>query len=361
MNDSTVNYIILLLVCLFIIYIVSNSTLKFKKESFYLIENEEKNNEPPSCQITTQEYNDLGTEWQNYLDSPTPSTMELGYATKMGNMTNKINQHMEVCFDNDGSVNKLSDGNCPDCQYAKDLFRHMDFNANHDLGFGSMASFCPNSLDSPGAQICLRNLKKSTTGIRQLSDEHTQQLVNTIAKENEILNKNISAIKTNVDDKLERDYVKSYLTYHKNYENAVNNYRIGEGTIDNVVTSMQPPQLQLNTTIMSDDKIIPFMNLFGDYQLDVIHARTMLLNKGIRETEINQTLLNTNINIGLKGINFMNELIPYGEIMEIPNTKSNEKAYRSEHEIKNIDIMPVDDNQIYLTINNDIYLLDKIN
>lgn len=375
MQDSIVNCVILILVFAFILYIVCNSNLKLNKLTVRGRERFEQTPEstpvPTLCHVTRQEYNDLGTEWQNYLDSPSPETLQSGYATKVGELSTKINTQMGNCFDSDKTVNALSGGDCPNCQYAKNLFRHLDLDANHDLGFGAMNSYCPNSLNAPGAQVCLRNLKRSTTGIGQLSNQHTQELIDELSEENRRLSDNAVSMKLKIDDKLDRDYVKSYLTYHKNFQNSLDNYRVGNGQMEEVIGNMKPPVIDMgginsvNDSGVNDDQSNDpnvLSHLFGNYKYDSDHTMAMLLTDGISEQLI-YAVMDATITISSSGISIINHsqtapknvAYSFGTITEIPNIKSSEKAYSCEYSEMRMEFHPAGEQLFFKEGNRSYY------
>ena len=214
-----------------------------------------------------------------------------------------------------------------------------------------------------------KRFKKGTTGVSQLSTQHTQELLDELSKENNRLADNAVNMKLKIDDKLERDYVKSYLTYHKNYQDSLDNYRVGDGTMDDVIANMKAPEIDMgginsvnNSTNDQGNDSSVLSHLFGEYKYDNDHTMATLLNEGMPEQLI-YAVMDATITISSSGISIVNNgqtapknvLYPFGTITEIPNVKSGEKAYLCEYSEMRMEFHPAGEQLFFKEGNRSYY------
>jgi len=360
MKDSVLEFIVLVIGFIFVIYILCNlgKTNQIKKEKF----------DVTTCPITENDYQNLTNKWNQYIDSSNPNDLIDGYSKELDKVSLKISSKVGDCHDNDLKVNKESDGDCPNCQYAKNLFRHLNFDAGHNLGFGAVGQYCPNSLKYPGAQVCLQKLRNSTIDIKQITDEQRQFLVNQVKEENMLLDKNMKTLEEKIDKKLERDYIKNYLVYHNNYKTTVDNYRQNTASLNNIDTMMQPPMIEPEkkeikkfdmgvTTVPTE-----ILNtLYGDYYFEPNHTQAVL--KDVANLETNMQVTNNDIDRLLRSRVVLDDTgffilyednteqngIVIDEVKEIKNIKSSEKAYQIIGPLGTYNLYP-SGNQLYVNI-----------
>jgi flagellar motility protein MotE (MotC chaperone) len=361
MKDSVLELIVLVIGFIFVLYILCNlgRTDQIKKENFNVT----------TCPITENDYQNLTNKWNQYLDSSDPNDLIDGYSKELDKMSIKIGNKIGKCHDNDLRVNKDSDGDCPNCQYAKNLFRHLDFDADHNLGFGTLGQYCPNSLNYPGAQVCLQKLRNSSTDIKKITDDQRQFLINQVKEENLLLDKNMQTLEDKIDKKLERDYIKNYLVYHNNYKTTVDNYRQDSASLNNIDTMMQPPTIEeeekkeinkfdMNITTVSKQNL---STLYDDYYFEPNHTQEVLKNVAnlennmqVTDNDIN-TLLRSRVVLDNTGffILYDNDIEQNGiiidEVKKINNIKSSENAYQIIGPMGTYNLYPVG-NQLYVNV-----------
>jgi len=381
MQDSMLELIVACVGFLFITFIICNikgkNNITKKKEDF------------KNCPITQSEYNSLTNTWDEAVVSGDLDYIPKLYSPKLKSFTNDIVNKIGNCYDDNLGVNKYSEGDCPNCEYAKNLFKHMDFNSDKNLGFGPLSNYCPNSLNSPGAQICLRKLTAGMQDIRNLTTAQLQSQLSAVALETEAVGKNSQQLAANVDTKIKRDYIDYYLKHHKPYEDAAHKFRKGIGAIDQLNNTYQPPKINTKQRALSDEPIsqltLPMMALkplFGHYQFDGVHLKTIMLgqNNIIRATDNDiDKLMRSQISIDENGIYIQYEDgteqsgISYESIMSIPNIKNTSGVgYRLTGQNGIYELHPESEDSLYLKINmttntsssqfmqNTVYLLTKM-
>jgi hypothetical protein len=354
MNDSLLELIVLCIGFVFIIFIICNIQTKRHKEYF----------ETSKCLMTQPEYNSLSNSWETSKTSDNVDYIPKTYIPKLERLSNKIGNKIENCYDNNNAVDKDSSGDCPDCRYAKNLFKHMKFSPEHNLGFGSLSTYCPNSLNAPGAQLCLRKLHSSVTDVKNLSTIQLQSQLNNIAKENNKATEHSELLTKNIDSKLKKQYVDYYLTYHKPYEDASHKFRKGIGTIDELASTMHPPMIDIEQHDMSnitgvDATKNDIKHLHGHYNFDFIHLQTVM--KANTQIQINDDDINklAQSNIVLEDTGLYIQYadgteqngLAFTSVKNIPNIKtSQELAYRLTGQNGTYDLHPISDNILYLKI-----------
>lgn len=361
MKDSVLYNIVSLIGVLFIIFILFNSNFNTKreKEKFNDVDN-------ANCLMTQTQHNNLKTDWDNYIESSDMTDFNDKYYKKLDDITTNVNTRLKSCYDNDTAVNLLSDGDCPNCEYAQSLFRHVDLDSDHNLGFGAMSSYCPYSLDVSKSQMCLRDMRGGTTDIKKMTHTYNQQLIDVNKQENQKIDETLKELEESVDKKLERDYVKQYLDYHKPFENTVNNYRTGDGSVDDIELAMKIPEYEdpLNSSNNSNNgESIDTMSLeplFGAYYFDPTHTKAVLvedknldINIQITEEDVNK-LISSSVSFSRDGFNIIYNDSEQGgtsieNINEVINTKSKEKAYQITGSGGTYSIYP-NGNELYVSV-----------
>jgi hypothetical protein len=360
MKDSVLEFIVLVIGFIFVICIMCNlgRSDRINKEKF----------DVTTCPITENDYQNLKSKWNQYIDSSDPNDLINEYSKELDKMSIKISNKVADCHDNDLKLNKASDGDCPNCQYAQNLFRHLDFDAGHNLGFGAVGQYCPNSLNYPGAQVCLQKLRNSTTDIKKITDEQRQYLINQVKEENMLLDKNMQTLEDNIDKKLERDYIKNYLVYHNNYKTTVDNYRQNIASLNNIDIMMQPPIIeednkeikQYNMGVTTIPKEI-LTTLYGNYYFEPSHTQAVL--KDVANLETNMQVTNDDIDKILRSRLVLDDNgffilyddnteqngIVIDEVKEIKNTKSSEMAYQIIGPLGTYNLYPAG-NQLYVKV-----------
>lgn len=381
---KTLEIVVTVIGILFVLFILCNIKIKTskerRKEDFDGDLDSCEPNTPGrvSCPITQGEYNNLNNKWKNYVDTKDSDMLKTGYIADLSALSNSIGQQISQCHDDDVRVERDSDGDCPNCDYAKKLFGLMDFDSNKDIGFGPLSNYCPNSLNVPGAQVCLRKLKANASDITELTETHRQFLIDNVKKENNELGTQMDSLKKNVDDKLERDYVKTYLLHHHKFDTAVKDFRKGDLEFEEVVKAqeslpeikeLEEGQTMVNNTSGSDNAIGGQSNqlkeelkpLYGSYLFDVPHTREILINQKDEKLNYEVTenhmskLFRSTIEFNDNGfyIHYDDGTAPTGitidNVSKVPNPKSNQIAYKISGGMGTYEIYP-DEYYLYVKI-----------
>lgn len=360
MQNSILEIIVTCIGFLFVVFIICNIKGKKQLEKF-----------DNDC-ITQSEYNSLTKTWNTVHNSNNDDYVSKLYSPKLQGLMDRLDNKASKCHDSNKLVNKYSDGDCPNCQYAQNLFKHMDFDKNHNLGFGSMSNYCPNSLNAPGAQICLRNLRAGTIDIRNMTTKQVNQMLNKLETANNRVNEHQQQISNKIDQKLKRDYVDYFLKHHEPYEKATANFRQGTATLDAINKTYVAPEIDNgyyndinninNVPIEAGmDSIQPY---YGHYQFDIVHLKTIMKEPNSQDVLIKVTnddinkLLNSKISIDGNGIYIQYNTgeqsgLSYTSILNIPNTKNNSlPAYKLIGTKGEYEMHPDTDNNLYIKINN---------
>ena len=310
MKDSTLEIFTLLIGCLIVIFIICNVKTKYPnkiQEKFEL----------DKCVLAQSEYNSLKTSWNSTRTDNTATQIEQTYEPKLAKLSKKLGDSVANCYDKDKTLSKDSEGDCPNCNYVKNLFGHLEFDSNHDLGFGPLNSYCPNSLNSPNAQVCLHSIKNTLGDISKLTSEQIQILTNDLKKGNSNVMATGTTIAAEIDKKLKRDYVDGFLKYHQPFESSVYDTRKSMENHSVIANNMKPPTIEIpkEHSIMETayaatqlNKIaMKNLNIFGKYKMDVEHLKQIVRNNNnngntfILDYDLNK-LLNSTITIGDGGI-----------------------------------------------------------
>ena len=386
---KTLEIVVTVIGILFVLFILCNIKIKSSKERRKEDFNTDLNSCDPntpgkiSCPITQAEYQNLNNKWQNYVESKNSDHLESNYIADLSKLSERIGQQIGQCHDDDVRLDKDSNGDCPNCDYTKKMFGLMDFDSNKDIGFGPLSGYCPNSLNVPGAQVCLRKVKANASDITELTNSHREYLVDEVTKENKELGLQMDGLQKTVDDKLERDYVKTYLLHHHKFDIATRDFRKGDIEFEEVIKAqetlpeIQAPENGTNVSASSGasdtiggqtqefKKVL--RPLYGTYLLDVPHTKEILLNQ--RDENLNyqiteehmSKLLSATVKFDENGfyLQYADRTEPIGikidTVSKVPNPKSNEDAYQISGGMGTYEIYP-DEYYLYVKIISSAYI-----
>lgn len=364
MKDVILEMFILVIGSLMLLFIICN--LKTQKNT------PKENFEIDKCTLTQSEYNSLKQSWNNAHSNNTATQIEKSYEPKLDKLTTKLSERVATCYDNDKSLSKDSKGDCPNCNYVKNLFGHLDFNSDHDLGFGPLQSYCPNSLNAPGAQVCLYSLKNNMADISKLTSEQIQQLTNDLKTSNGNINATVSTLAPEIEKKIKRDYVDGFLKYHQPFELSVYATRKSMENHSSIPLHMQPPTIEIpkEHSIMEtayaanqmNKLAMKNLNIFGKYKMDTEHLKQIVRtnnnngNSFVSDYDLNK-IANSTITIGDGGITieYTDGTEPYIfttddiEVIKNPYNQSID-GYRLFSINDTYDLFKVDESKLYISV-----------
>ena len=274
------------------------------------------------CKMTKADYNNLEAKWDDRYDDKInkydPEILKDNYiageyAPLLKKTTDNIMDKASYCYDRDDDLAEDSGRLYTDCRYVKNLFSHLGKDKMDELDVGRVADYCPQSMVAPSSSSCLRKVKTATGAVSKMTQSQLRNLADHYGDDLPPISKNVDRLAKDIDSKIDRDYIKTFLNHQQHYLNTVSKMRNSEFNSELLDETLKPPQLNLVTATDNSyrtkqktlENQLDLSKLYGRYTFNLSHTQEVHRNNpnniGVSESDMKR-LVNSYIDFDRKSI-----------------------------------------------------------
>lgn len=276
---------------------------------------------------------------------------------------------IDKCQDNDAALKEASGGMCNNCQEARELYDRLGKKYSDSIGFGSLYSFCPVSLGAMN-QSCLQKIITTTNDRLSKNNNQIQEIIQDISDyKTSPISSYVDQLATNIDTKINQDYVKLFLDYHQKALNDTYNFRYSSDaniSMNNVNIKLDDLRDKISSKSAQQDAIDlnlqnakNFSIYHGNYNFDMSQVAGEISNHNYVLTDKDKKDISASvINISKTNISIRNgsqtvQTFVFNYIVETINPYSSTlRAFKLSNQTENFEVYPTSSSEIYINVIN---------